>query len=315
MNVQVKGVKLSADVVDRLTDVLTGRLGSTGTYQVVPREQVKARLIEMKKGSYKECYAQSCQIELGQALAAQKTVATQVVKVGDVCTVTVNVFDLKREASEGGASVDGGCDEGGIGASLKAAVSQMVEKQTAARAAAAQPVQAVSAAPGGDARTQPARNPAGNESEKPMARQGADAPPPKDGLPGGDAGSQPHIPAIAVFAEVAAGDEDRRKELTAHLVDRIAATRRYEILTPATRLSCEANRRPQDCILEEARRMGAEKAIETRVAESGANCTVTMSVLDTRTGAVERRAMGRAPCSREGIVTAVDAALSQVMPK
>lgn len=125
MEIEAVGLRMAPAMRDRLTVFLSGRLGASGKYQVVPREQVKARLIELKRSSYKECYAESCQIELGQALAAQKTISTQLVKLGSRCTVTVNVMDLKREASEGGATIDGGCDETGLGESLKAVVEEL----------------------------------------------------------------------------------------------------------------------------------------------------------------------------------------------
>ena len=69
---------------DQLTDYL-GSLLSKGGFQVVPRSQLKARLSSAKKGSYKSCYDQGCQIELGRELAAQKSLASQVLRFGKTC--------------------------------------------------------------------------------------------------------------------------------------------------------------------------------------------------------------------------------------
>lgn len=146
MNIEAVGVTLPAPVLDRLTLFLTTRLGATNRFLVVPREQVKRRLVELKKNSYRADCDQSCQIDLGQALSAQKTVATQIIKAGSACTVAINVLDLKREASEGGASIDGKCDEDGIVLSLKAAVARM-----AGDAAASKPAPVGGAGPGGAA--------------------------------------------------------------------------------------------------------------------------------------------------------------------
>jgi len=47
MNIEAVGLKLPAATLDRLTVLLTTRIASTGRYQVVPREQVKKRLVEL----------------------------------------------------------------------------------------------------------------------------------------------------------------------------------------------------------------------------------------------------------------------------
>ena len=122
-NVEVKGVRLGPDVGERLADYLGGRLAATGRYQVVPRDQLRARLVEQKKSSYKACFEQSCQIELGKELAAQKTVSTQVIRLGSQCKVTLTLYDLARAATEGGAYASGPCTEDGIVASLDEAVA------------------------------------------------------------------------------------------------------------------------------------------------------------------------------------------------
>lgn len=126
LDVEPVGVKLSGPTIERLTAFLTGRLAATSTLQVVPRAQVKAKLIELKRESNSDCYAGGCQIPLGEAVSAQKTVTTQVVMAGAGCTVNVSVFDVRRETSDGGASVDGSCDEAGIVESLKAAIGEVV---------------------------------------------------------------------------------------------------------------------------------------------------------------------------------------------
>lgn len=134
-DVEDRGVGLSAEVRNRLSDFLAMRLASTGAYQVVPRAQLKQRLVQQKKDSYKQCFDQSCQIEIGKELAAQKSLSTQVVKLGSRCMVTSVLYDLKRSASEGGGSAEGGCDEDAIVGSLKT----VLVKLTPAQATAAKP--------------------------------------------------------------------------------------------------------------------------------------------------------------------------------
>jgi hypothetical protein len=94
-------------------------------YRVVPRSQLKARLSEQKSESYRQCFDESCQIEIGKELAAGKSLATQVIKLGDKCKATLTLFDLKTAASEEGATHSGGCGEGEIVASLEAAVEKL----------------------------------------------------------------------------------------------------------------------------------------------------------------------------------------------
>ena len=55
---------------------------------------------EQKKETYKSCYDQSCQIEMGRELAAEKTLATWVLKVGETCQVTATLYDLKKGTTE-----------------------------------------------------------------------------------------------------------------------------------------------------------------------------------------------------------------------
>ena len=93
---------------------LTGQVASLGQFQVVPRDQVKRRLIELKKGSYRPCYDQGCQIELGRAVAAAKTLSAELVRVGRQCSVNLAVFDLLRETTDKAVSVKGACSEDGL---------------------------------------------------------------------------------------------------------------------------------------------------------------------------------------------------------
>ena len=117
-NVEVKGLQLAPDVRDRLSDYLSGRMAEGGRYQVVPRDKLKERLVQAKKSSYKECYAQSCQIELGQELAAQKTLSTQVMKLGSQCRVNATLYDLARATTENSATTSGPVPSPGITAIL-----------------------------------------------------------------------------------------------------------------------------------------------------------------------------------------------------
>ena len=101
--------KLDAAVLGQLTNYLGTVLTQTGKYKVIPRDQVRARLAEEKKDSYRACIDESCQIELGKSLAAEKSLATTLIQVGSRCAVTASLFDLETETAEKAASSETGC--------------------------------------------------------------------------------------------------------------------------------------------------------------------------------------------------------------
>jgi uncharacterized cupredoxin-like copper-binding protein len=127
-DIEVKGVEISKEMLGRLSDYLASALAATGAYRVIPRSQLKQRLVQQKKESYKVCYDQTCQIEIGKELAAQKSLSTVLMKLGPKCTVTSVLYDLRSAASEGGASTDGGCNEFDIGVLLKANVHTLAQQ-------------------------------------------------------------------------------------------------------------------------------------------------------------------------------------------
>lgn len=123
---EARGVALSPRVLDSLGDYLASRLAESRRYRVVPRDSLKARLVEQKKASFKACYDETCQIELGREMAAQKSLASRISKVGTRCMISLDVFDLERAASETAATATGGCSEDAILESLSLAVARLI---------------------------------------------------------------------------------------------------------------------------------------------------------------------------------------------
>jgi len=124
-NIEVKRVALGKDRVAELSDYFADSLAATGAFQVVPRDQLKKRLVGLKKKSYQACYDQSCQVEIGRELAASKSLATRLMKIGSKCVVTATLYDLRRAATEGGATAEGGCGEDALRESLKKVVPHL----------------------------------------------------------------------------------------------------------------------------------------------------------------------------------------------
>lgn len=111
-DIEGRAAGLSHEVVDRLTDHLATELTATGRFKVIPRSQVRRRLVQEKTKSYRDCVDQQCQIELGRELAAQKSLASRVDRVEGRCVVSGMLYDLRSETSERAGSVDTGCGQG-----------------------------------------------------------------------------------------------------------------------------------------------------------------------------------------------------------
>jgi hypothetical protein len=124
-DIEDRGANLSRAMLGRLSDYLSMKIAATAAFQVIPRDKLKERLTQQKTSSYKQCYAQSCQIEVGKELAAQKSLSTMIVRLGSKCNVTSVLYDLRKAASEGGASEAGGCSEDGIVETLEKVVAKL----------------------------------------------------------------------------------------------------------------------------------------------------------------------------------------------
>jgi len=96
--------------LSQLTAFLATAMAATGKFTVVPREQLRDRLVDEKKASYRQCFDNACQIEMGKAVSAQKTLATQLLKVGSKCAVVANLYDLHTETASSAAMVQTECD-------------------------------------------------------------------------------------------------------------------------------------------------------------------------------------------------------------
>ncbi len=92
-----------------LTVYLGAILAEGGTYRVVPPEQLKKALSEKKRESYRECFDERCQIEIGREVAAQKTLATRIMQVGQQCGIIATLYDLRLAASEKATTYKGAC--------------------------------------------------------------------------------------------------------------------------------------------------------------------------------------------------------------
>ena len=110
-DIQAKQVRLKRSTVRMLSDYLATRLAAAGAYRVIPRSELKKKLVAQKKKSYKLCYDQSCQIDIGKELAAGKSLSTQLMKIGRGCVVTATLYDLRSSTTEKAATARCRCRE------------------------------------------------------------------------------------------------------------------------------------------------------------------------------------------------------------
>lgn len=130
--------KFSPQARAELTDYLAAQLAQGNLFKVVPRSQLKERLQANKKASYKACFDSRCQIEIGRELAAEKSLATKIIKVGSKCALMATLFDLKTSTSEAAATQKAKCNQDDLVTALEK-VAVMI-KRAHSNAAGAAPV-------------------------------------------------------------------------------------------------------------------------------------------------------------------------------
>ncbi len=135
------GAKLKSADVLALTGYLSTRLAEGGRYRVVPKSEVQSALRAKKAESYQTCYDESCQIEIGRELAAQKTLSSKVSQLGSTCIVTVQLYDLAQGASEAAGTSRGGCKVEEILNLLDEALAPLVRAAAAPEVAKVAPVE------------------------------------------------------------------------------------------------------------------------------------------------------------------------------
>jgi hypothetical protein len=158
--IEVRDLRLKPTVLVSLTAYLASKLSESGEFEVVPQDKLKQALVGKKKESYKHCYQQSCQIEIGQEVAASKALSTQVMKVGTKCMVACNLYDLRKATSGKAATARGLCSEDGITASMDTVVAKLVAREASPPPPAPKPAPEPKPAPAPEPRPAPPPTPA-----------------------------------------------------------------------------------------------------------------------------------------------------------
>ncbi len=118
-------VSLSDAVLSSLREHLATRLVAAGTFNVLPSDSLQKALLAKKKESYEQRFDMGTQVELGRELAAQLTLATQIMKVGEKCMVSSTLYDLKKSTAQKAALAEGACNQEGLTRSIDELVAKL----------------------------------------------------------------------------------------------------------------------------------------------------------------------------------------------
>lgn len=87
--------------------------------RTVPRSEIAAQLAQQQADSYRDCYDEACQIELGKAVAAQKALTSTWTRLGSGCVLAIRLYDLRSSVAEFSTKADALCEEEGLRAAIE----------------------------------------------------------------------------------------------------------------------------------------------------------------------------------------------------
>jgi outer membrane protein OmpA-like peptidoglycan-associated protein len=102
----------------------------SGRYYVAPPDDLRKGAEGLKAGSYKSCFDQACQIELGKAVAAAKLLSGRVFRIGTSCRLVLDLYDLRTERSEASGQSKEACTPEGLERALDLATSELLGERT-----------------------------------------------------------------------------------------------------------------------------------------------------------------------------------------
>ena len=117
VNKASRSMAINPELVRNLSDQLRIYVAERGIRTVDKGATDRAldeMLQAMKQESYKACYDDSCQIELGKALAASHILRSKITRFGSQCVLNAELIDLRSEVAVTAASSRGGCSPEGF---------------------------------------------------------------------------------------------------------------------------------------------------------------------------------------------------------
>lgn len=123
---------LNAANAAALNDLLVASV-VIGGQPVVPPETAFERLHEAQAASYESCYDAACQIELGRAIAATKSISPELIELGGACTLHLTSYDLMKGTSDFAVSVKSKCEVADLASKLRASCIELALRSERAR--------------------------------------------------------------------------------------------------------------------------------------------------------------------------------------
>ncbi len=108
-DLEAHGVRITDATRRALTDYAATQLAADDRYAIVPHHEIRSALRREKAESYKACYDEACQLEIGKEIAANLTLSTKLSRIGSSCVTTMRLYDLRTAATVRAASARGGC--------------------------------------------------------------------------------------------------------------------------------------------------------------------------------------------------------------
>ena len=135
MEFEDKSGQFSQETLEAAADILRDMFRDSGHYVVISKSRQKDQVSKIRKEyntnmAYKSCTDKNCQIQLGQALSADVIVQTTITSFAETFTISSDLTDLEKEATEigGKAKFDG--SEKSMEHALESIVQQIYEKYT-----------------------------------------------------------------------------------------------------------------------------------------------------------------------------------------
>jgi len=132
---ELRNVELKASMARILRDYLSDRLAATGKFRVVPGDKTRSALTREQRRTRQLCFEKSCQIRIGRALAADRTLSTRVMHIGKRCTLSATLYDLATQVTERGATAKSGCSEEELQLAIEEVVHKLASQSKASRQA------------------------------------------------------------------------------------------------------------------------------------------------------------------------------------
>jgi hypothetical protein len=122
----IEAASVNPETLKSLAARINTRVAASGRYQIVPPSEIRRALRKEKIDSYKECYDDACQIELGKELAAEQIISTRISSIAGACQVSMNLYDLRASVSVGAGLSDASCEDAGLRAGVDEALDQLL---------------------------------------------------------------------------------------------------------------------------------------------------------------------------------------------